>query len=107
MASFTVDFLGCKVSHTDAQALRERLPADGHLEAERPAVAAPTPCAAPSEAAAKSRTQPARLALPHRRVYATGCGATPGASGFARLPENVVGVAKPSEDTADAVAADL
>ena len=32
MATFSVDFLGCKVSHADAQALRERLLADGHGE---------------------------------------------------------------------------
>ena len=33
---FTVDFLGCKVSHVDAHEIRERLLADGHIEA-RPA----------------------------------------------------------------------
>ena len=33
MATFSVEFLGCKVSQTDAQALRERLAADGHREA--------------------------------------------------------------------------
>jgi tRNA A37 methylthiotransferase MiaB len=32
MATFSVRFLGCKVSHSDAQALRERLIADGHEE---------------------------------------------------------------------------
>ena len=32
MATFSVDFLGCKVSHADAQAVRERLLADGHAE---------------------------------------------------------------------------
>jgi tRNA A37 methylthiotransferase MiaB len=32
MATFSVDFLGCKVSHADAQAVRERLLADGHEE---------------------------------------------------------------------------
>lgn len=30
MASFTTSFLGCKVSQTDAHAVRERLLADGH-----------------------------------------------------------------------------
>ena len=30
-----VDFLGCKVSHVDAQEIRERLLADGHVEAAR------------------------------------------------------------------------
>ena len=28
MATFSVDFLGCKVSHADAQAVRERLLAE-------------------------------------------------------------------------------
>ena len=30
VASFSVRFLGCKVSHVDAHAVRERLIADGH-----------------------------------------------------------------------------
>ena len=30
---FSVDFLGCKVSHVDAHGIRERLLADGHVEA--------------------------------------------------------------------------
>ena len=34
MASFSVRFLGCKVSQTDAQALRERLLRDGHREVD-------------------------------------------------------------------------
>ena len=33
MATFSVDFLGCKVSHSDAQEIRERLVRDGHAEA--------------------------------------------------------------------------
>ena len=33
MATFSIRFLGCKVSQTDAQALRERLLRDGHTEA--------------------------------------------------------------------------
>ena len=32
MATFSVGFLGCKVSHVDAHAVRERLLADGHSE---------------------------------------------------------------------------
>ena len=32
MARFSVGFLGCKVSYTDAQAVRERLLRDGHVE---------------------------------------------------------------------------
>ena len=32
MATFSARFLGCKVSFADAQAIRERLLADGHTE---------------------------------------------------------------------------
>ena len=34
MATFSVRFLGCKVSHVDAHDVRERLLADGHSELE-------------------------------------------------------------------------
>src|SRR4051794_36329980 len=107
MATFTVDFLGCKVSHTDAHAVRERLLADGHREGAVGDVAVLNTCCVTNEAVAKSRKQAARLARTHRRVYVTGCGANLAASGFDRLPENVVVVAKRSEQTPDAVAADL
>ena len=40
VATLRVDFLGCKVSHVDAQELRERLLADGHMR--RDGAAAPT-----------------------------------------------------------------
>ena len=32
MTTFSTEFLGCKVSMTDAQQVRERLAADGHRE---------------------------------------------------------------------------
>jgi hypothetical protein len=34
MATFSTRFLGCKVSFADAQAIRERLLEDGHVEVE-------------------------------------------------------------------------
>jgi threonylcarbamoyladenosine tRNA methylthiotransferase MtaB len=108
MPTFTVDFLGCKVSHTDAHAVRERLLAEGHREAAGDAeVAVLNTCCVTNEALAKSRKAAARLARTHRRVYVTGCGANLGARGFAGLPENVVVVAKRSEETPGAVADDL
>ncbi|HEY6028957.1 MAG TPA: MiaB/RimO family radical SAM methylthiotransferase, partial [Gaiellaceae bacterium] len=107
MATFTVDFLGCKVSHTDAHAVRERLLADGHAEARNAEIAVLNTCCVTNEAVAKSRKQAARLARTHRRVYVTGCGANLAASGFAGLPENVVVVAKRSEETPAAVAGDV
>jgi threonylcarbamoyladenosine tRNA methylthiotransferase MtaB len=107
MATFTVDFLGCKVSHTDAHAVRERLLAEGHAEAGDAEIAVLNTCCVTNEAVAKSRKQAARLARTHRRVYVTGCGANLAASGFAGLPENVVVVAKRSEETPAAVAGDV
>ncbi|HSP72047.1 MAG TPA: hypothetical protein VLN26_06735, partial [Gaiellaceae bacterium] len=107
MATFRVDFLGCKVSHTDAHAVREHLLADGHEEARDAEIAVLNTCCVTNEAVAKSRKQAARLARTHRRVYVTGCGANLAASGFAGLPENVVVVAKRSEETPAAVAGDV
>jgi threonylcarbamoyladenosine tRNA methylthiotransferase MtaB len=108
MATFSVRFLGCKVSHVDAHAVRERLLADGHTEHEGAAdVAVVNTCCVTREALAKSRKAASRLARTHARVYVTGCGASLGANGFAGLPENVVVVPARSEETPDAVAGDV
>ena len=108
MATFSVAFLGCKVSHVDAHAVRERLLADGHVENEGGAdVAVVNTCCVTHEAVSKSRKAAARLARTHRRVYVTGCGANLPAGVFAGLPRNVVVVAKRSEETPEAVAGDV
>jgi threonylcarbamoyladenosine tRNA methylthiotransferase MtaB len=108
MASFSVRFLGCKVSHVDAQGVRERLLADGHEERESNAdVAVVNSCCVTHEAVAKSRKEAARAARTHARVYVTGCGANLAADGFAGLPDNVVVVARRSEETPDFVARDV
>ncbi len=108
MATFTTSFLGCKVSQTDARALRERLLADGHTEAESAAdVAVVNTCCVTHEAVAKSRKAAARAARRHGRVYVTGCGANLSADAFAGLPENVVVVPRRSEETPDFVAGDV
>jgi tRNA A37 methylthiotransferase MiaB len=53
VATFSVRFLGCKVSFADAQAVRERLLADGHVEAEGTAdVAVVNTCCVTHEAVA-------------------------------------------------------
>src|SRR5262249_19914123 len=65
---FSVDFLGCKVSHVDAHGIRERLLADGHAEAakgESADVAVVNGCCVTSQAAAKSRKAAARAARTH------------------------------------------
>jgi threonylcarbamoyladenosine tRNA methylthiotransferase MtaB len=108
VATFSVSFLGCKVSHVDAQEIRERLLADGHAErADDADVAVVNTCCVTHEAVRKSRHAAARAARTHRRVYVTGCGASLDQDGFAGLPENVVVVGRPSEATPDAVARDV
>ena len=108
MATFSVGFLGCKVSHVDAHAVRERLLADGHLERAGDAdVAVVSTCCVTHEAVSKSRKAVSRLARTHGRVYVTGCAANLPENAFAGLADNVVVVAKRSEDTPAAVAGDV
>src|SRR5438552_17208532 len=108
MASFSVRFLGCKVSHVDAHSVRERLLADGHQEHDGGAdVAVVNTCCVTNEAVAKSRKEAARAARTHRRVYVTGCGANLAGNAFDGLPGNVVVVGKRSEETPELVAGDL
>jgi threonylcarbamoyladenosine tRNA methylthiotransferase MtaB len=106
MASFTTTFLGCKVSQTDAQDIRERLLADGHVEGGSD-VAVVNTCCVTHEAVRKSRHAAARAARSHRRVYVTGCAANLAGDAFAGLPENVVVLPRRSEDVAAAVAGDV
>jgi threonylcarbamoyladenosine tRNA methylthiotransferase MtaB len=108
VATFSVRFLGCKVSHVDAHEVRERLLADGHEEQDDAAeVAVVNTCCVTHEAVSKSRKEVARAARTHRRVYVTGCGANLAADAFAGLPETVVVVAKRSEETPAFVAGDV
>src|SRR3954462_11620762 len=108
MASFSVRFLGCKVSHVDAHSVRERLLADGHQEHDGGAdVAVVNTCCVTNEAVAKSRKEAARAARTHRRVYVTGCGANLAGDAFGGLPDNVVVVARRSEETPEFVAGDV
>jgi threonylcarbamoyladenosine tRNA methylthiotransferase MtaB len=110
MASFSVRFLGCKVSHTDAHELRERLLGDGHVERPHGAggdVAVVNTCCVTHEAVRKSRQAAARAARTHRRVYVTGCAANLAADAFSGLPANVTVVARRSEETPAFVAGDV
>jgi threonylcarbamoyladenosine tRNA methylthiotransferase MtaB len=108
VAGFSVRFLGCKISYSDAQLIRERLLADGHVEHEGSAeIAVVNTCCVTHEAVRKSRHAAARAAREHERVYVTGCGANLAADGFAGLPDNVVVVARRSEETPDFVARDV
>jgi threonylcarbamoyladenosine tRNA methylthiotransferase MtaB len=108
MATFSVTFLGCKVSHVDAHAVRERLVADGHTEQDSDAdVAVVNSCCVTHEAVSKSRKVASRLARTHGRVYVTGCGANLAAGAFAGLEQNIVVVPRRSEETPDAIAGDV
>ncbi|MGE5691757.1 MAG: MiaB/RimO family radical SAM methylthiotransferase [Pseudomonadota bacterium] len=109
MATFSVRFLGCKISHTDAQAVRDALLVDGHAEVPDRAggdVAVVNACCVTHEAVSKSRQAAARAARSHGRVYVTGCAANLEGA-WNGLPDNVVVVARPSEETPAVVAGDV
>src|SRR5262245_4869479 len=107
MATFSVRFLGCKVSHTDAHAIRERLVADGHRELDGAAdIAVVNTCCVTHEAVRKSRHAAARAARTHGRVYVTGCGANL-AGAFDGMPANIVVVGRRGEETPGFVAGDV
>jgi len=110
VATFSVRFLGCKVSHVDVNDVRERLLGDGHEERDADDasdVAVISTCCVTNEAVAKSRKAAARAARMHGRVYLTGCAANLGGDAFAALPPNVTVVSRPSEETAAFVAGDV
>jgi threonylcarbamoyladenosine tRNA methylthiotransferase MtaB len=107
VATFSVDFLGCKVSQTDAHGVRERLAAAGHQEASGDAdVAVVNGCCVTHEAVRKSRQAARRAARRAQRVYVTGCVANLEGA-FIGLPDNVRVVRLPSERTPDFVAGDV
>ena len=108
MASFTVQFLGCKVSQTDAQEIRERLVADGHIEgAGDTDVAVVNTCCVTHEAVRKSRQAARRAARRAQHVYVTGCAANLAGEAFADLPTRVTVVPLRSERTPGFVAGDV
>ena len=109
MATFSVRFLGCKVSHTDAHEVRELLLEEGHDERAHESgadVAVVNTCCVTNEAVRKSRQAASRAARRHRHVYVTGCAANL-RDAFAGLPDNVTVVARPSEQTPAFVAAEV
>ena len=106
MATFSVSFLGCKVSHSDAHAIREALLRDGHDERSAAEIAVVNTCCVTNEAVRKSRHAASRAARAHRRVYVTGCAANLERA-FEGLPENVTVVSRRAEETAGFVAGDV
>ena len=107
MASFSTRFLGCKVSFADAQAIRERLLADGHREVpEGGEIQVLNTCCVTHEAVSKSRQAASRAARSARTVYVTGC-ASNLEGAFAGAASNVVVTARTGEQAAAFVAGDV
>ena len=108
MATFTTRFLGCKVSFSDEQAIRERLLIDGHTESDGTAdIAVINTCCVTNEAVSKSRQAAAQAARSHEQVYVTGCAANLAGDVFAGLARNISVVSRRSEDVPDAIAGDV
>jgi threonylcarbamoyladenosine tRNA methylthiotransferase MtaB len=93
MAGYEVDFLGCKVSHTDAEAIGDALAAAGHVESPGDAkVRVVNACCITAEAEKKSRQKVRRMlaATPDEgRVFVTGCGASSRPEQYAEIDERV------------------
>jgi threonylcarbamoyladenosine tRNA methylthiotransferase MtaB len=107
MATFSTRFLGCKVSFADAQAIRERLLADGHSEVpDGGEIQVVNTCCVTHEAVSKSRQAAARAARTARTVYVTGC-ASNLQGAFAGTAPNVVVTARTGDDAAAFVAGDV
>ncbi len=107
MATFSTRFLGCKVSFADAQAIRERLLADGHVEvAQDGQIQVVNTCCVTHEAVSKSRQAAARAARSAESVYLTGC-ASNLEDAFAGAPDNVVVTRRTGDEAAAFVAGDV
>ena len=91
MSGFAAEFLGCKVSMTDAQEIREELVAAGHAEVEsaRAPLRIVNTCCVTAEAVAKSRKAVRRAARTAERVFVTGCGANLEGAAFEDVAANV------------------
>src|SRR5215208_5103436 len=108
MARFSIRFLGCKVSYSDAHEIREQLLREGHDDSPEDAeVAVVNACCVTHEAVRKSRQAVARAARTHGRVYVTGCAANLTGDPFSGIDGNVIVVRKRSEETASFVAGDV
>jgi threonylcarbamoyladenosine tRNA methylthiotransferase MtaB len=107
MATFSTRFLGCKVSFADAQAIRERLLADGHVEvADGGEIQVVNTCCVTHEAVSKSRRAASRAARSARTVYVTGC-ASNLEGAFAAPAANVVVTGRTGDAAAAFVAGDV
>jgi threonylcarbamoyladenosine tRNA methylthiotransferase MtaB len=107
MATFSTRFLGCKVSFADAQAIRERLLADGHAEVVKGGeIQVVNACCVTHEAVSKSRQAAARAARSATTVYVTGC-ASNLEGAFDGAAPNIVVTRRTGDEAAAFVAGDV
>lgn len=93
MATFSVRFLGCKVSQADAMLIRDALRDAGHVETtqQRAEVHVVNTCALTVEAERKSRQQVNRAGRVAAQTFVTGCAANLSALQFDAPNVTVVG----------------
>lgn len=103
--TFSAEFLGCKVSHTDLVGLRERLADAGYAEAGGGAgqVHVVNGCCVTAEAVAKTRQSVRRALADADHVVVTGCAARLDSAGLAEIDSRVHVVREASEATPAAV----
>lgn len=108
MTEFTVDFLGCKISHTDAETIREKLVLAGHSEALDGAakIRVVNTCCITGEADKKSRKKVRQLLADDVRVFVTGCGAALHAKEFEAIDDRVTVVTGHTQTVADRIVAE-
>ena len=107
--TFSVEFLGCKISQTDMQGVRERLLAGGLDEVrEGGAVHVVNTCCVTHEAVAKSgKAVRSALRRGAGHVYVTGCATRLGTDAFAGAGDRVTVVRETAEEAAERIAREL
>lgn len=95
-ATYDVEFLGCKISHTDAQTIGDALHAAGHVEGREASgpinVGVVNTCCITGEAEKKSRKRVRRMldgVDSDGSVFVTGCGAANNPQQFTGIDERV------------------
>ncbi|MFM7694419.1 MAG: hypothetical protein ACKO7U_09005, partial [Actinomycetota bacterium] len=103
--TFSAEFLGCKVSHTDLVGLRERLADAGYAEAADGTgqVHVVNGCCVTAEAVAKTRQSVRRALAEADHVLVTGCAARLDGAGLEGIDPRVRVVREAAEATPAAV----
>jgi threonylcarbamoyladenosine tRNA methylthiotransferase MtaB len=109
VTTFSVKFLGCKVSQADAMLARQALLRAGHLEAPEAEadVHVINTCCITSEAEGKSRQAVRRSLRSAREVYVGGCAANLNSREFSEIDPRVRAFQGTADDVAAAIAEQL